>query len=58
MEVKRMIYGYARVSTVKQMKNGNSIDEQKAKLIEAGVQEIITDSYTAVSYTHLRAHET
>lgn len=46
MEVKRMIYGYARVSTVKQMKNGNSIDEQKAKLIEAGAQEIITDSYT------------
>lgn len=44
--VKRMIYGYARVSTVKQMKNGNSIDEQKAKLIEAGAQEIITDSYT------------
>lgn len=41
-----MIYGYARVSTVKQMKNGNSIDEQKAKLIEAGAQEIITDSYT------------
>ena len=28
------------------MKNGNSIDEQKAKLIEAGAQEIITDSYT------------
>lgn len=41
-----MIYGYARVSTVKQMKNGNSIDEQKAKLIEAGAQEIVTDSYT------------
>ena len=41
-----MIYGYARVSTVKQMKNGNSIDEHKAKLIEAGAQEIITDSYT------------
>lgn len=41
-----MIYGYARVSTVKQMKNGNSIDEQKAKLIEAGAQEIIIDSYT------------
>lgn len=41
-----MIYGYARVSTVKQMKNGNSIDEQKAKLIEAGAQEIVIDSYT------------
>lgn len=41
-----MIYGYARVSTVKQMKNGNSIDEQVQKLKEAGAQEIITDSYT------------
>ena len=41
-----MIYGYARVSTIKQMKNGNSIDEQVQKLKEAGAQEIITDSYT------------
>ena len=41
-----MIYGYARVSTVKQMKNGNSIDEQVQKLKEAGAQEIVTDSYT------------
>lgn len=41
-----MIYGYARVSTVKQMKNGNSIEEQTEKLKEAGAQEIIVDSYT------------
>lgn len=41
-----MIYGYARVSTVRQMKNGNSIEEQTAKLTAAGAQEIITDSYT------------
>lgn len=41
-----MIYGYARVSTVRQMKNGNSIEEQTAKLREAGAQEIVTDSYT------------
>ena len=40
-----MIYGYARVSTVKQLK-GNSIEEQTAKLREAGAVEIITDSYT------------
>lgn len=40
-----MVYGYARVSTVKQLK-GNSIEEQTAKLKEAGAEEIITDSYT------------
>ena len=40
-----MVYGYARVSTVKQLK-GNSIEEQTAKLKEAGAVEIITDSYT------------
>lgn len=41
-----MVYGYARVSTVKQMKNGNSIEDQVAKLKEAGAQEVITDSYS------------
>lgn len=41
-----MVYGYARVSTVKQMKNGNSIEDQIAKLKEAGAQEVITDSYS------------
>lgn len=41
-----MIYGYARVSTVKQMKNGNSLEEQAARLKEAGAQEIVSDSYT------------
>lgn len=41
-----MIYGYARVSTAKQMKDGNSIEDQTAKLKETGAQEIITDAYT------------
>lgn len=41
-----MIYGYARVSTVKQMKNGNSIEEQEAALRAAGAERIVTDSYT------------
>ena len=41
-----MVYGYARVSTVRQMKSGNSIEEQTARLLEAGAQEIVTDSYT------------
>ena len=41
-----MINGYARVSTVKQMKNGNSLEDQVRQLQEAGAQEIVTDSYT------------
>lgn len=41
-----MIYGYARVSTVKQMKNGNSLEEQEKALREAGAEKIITEAYT------------
>ncbi len=41
-----MIYGYGRVSTPKQEKNGNSLDEQREQLQAAGAQEIVTDSYT------------
>lgn len=41
-----MIYGYARVSTVKQKQQGNSLEEQRQQLIEAGAQEIVSDSYT------------
>lgn len=41
-----IVYGYARVSTVKQMKNGNSLDDQTARLKEAGATEIYKDSYT------------
>ena len=41
-----MIYGYARVSTPKQEKNGNGLDEQREKLQAAGAQEIVEDSYT------------
>lgn len=41
-----MIYGYARVSTVKQSRHGNSLDEQREQLSAAGAQEIVSDSYT------------
>ena len=41
-----MVYGYARVSTVKQMKNGNSLEEQEKALREAGAEKIITEAYT------------
>ena len=41
-----MIYGYARVSTSRQAKNGNSLEEQTKLLKEAGAEKIITDDYT------------
>ncbi|MEA5016806.1 MAG: recombinase family protein [Candidatus Limiplasma sp.] len=41
-----MKYGYARVSTTGQKKGGNSLDDQKASLLAAGAEEIITDTFT------------
>ena len=41
-----MIYGYARVSTVAQARDGNSLEDQRAKLMEAGATEIFVDSFT------------
>lgn len=41
-----MVYGYARVSTINQGKNGNSLQEQEEKLIAAGAMEIVKDTFT------------
>lgn len=41
-----MIYGYARVSTNGQAKDGNSLEYQKKELIEAGATEIFVDAFT------------
>lgn len=41
-----MIYGYARVSTKGQAKDGNSLDVQTKALKEAGAVEIFCDSFT------------
>lgn len=41
-----MIYGYARVSTKGQDRNGNSLPDQEMKLKEAGCTVIYHDSYT------------
>ena len=41
-----MIYGYARVSTRTQAKDGNSIEGQKKALIDAGATEIYEDAFT------------
>jgi len=40
-----VIYGYARVSTVKQIK-GNSLEEQELILRNKGCQEIVIEQYT------------
>lgn len=41
-----MVFGYGRVSTINQGKNGNSLQEQENKLREAGAQEIVLDVFT------------
>lgn len=41
-----MIYGYARVSTLTQEHNGNSLEEQVSALTAYGCQEIIQEAFT------------
>ena len=41
-----MIYGYARVSTKEQAKDGNSLEAQTKALTEAGATKIYADAFT------------
>lgn len=41
-----MIYGYSRVSTKCQAKDGNSLESQEKALKEAGATKIFTDAFT------------
>lgn len=41
-----MIYGYARVSTKGQQRDGNSLEEQETRLREHGASVIFFDAYT------------
>lgn len=41
-----MIYGYSRVSTKGQAKDGNSLESQEKALREAGATKIFTDAFT------------
>lgn len=41
-----MIYGYSRVSTKGQAKDGNSLESQEKALREAGATKIFTDTFT------------
>ena len=42
-------YGYARVSTKAQAKDGNSLDVQRAALEKAGAKKIFTDAFTGTT---------
>ena len=41
-----MLYGYARVSTSGQAKDGNSLEQQEKLLRDAGAVEVYADSFT------------
>lgn len=41
-----MIYGYSRVSSIGQCKHGNSLADQEERLLAAGAQEIVCDTFT------------
>ena len=41
-----MIYGYARVSTKGQARDGNSLEAQEAVLRNAGASTIYSDAFT------------
>lgn len=44
-----MIYGYARVSTATQSKDGNSLEDQTKALQAYGCQEIVTEAFSGKS---------
>ena len=55
-----MIYGYARVSTTKQMKNGTSLADQESALRKAGAEIVVSDDFTGTkmdrpAFTKLRS---
>ena len=44
-----MKYGYARVSTVGQARNGTSLEGQREELIRAGAEAVYADAYTGTT---------
>lgn len=48
-----MIYGYARVSTKGQAKEGNSLEEHENAIRSAGAIEIFDDAFTEKKHTVL-----
>ena len=52
-----MIYGYARVSSKTQQKDGNSLEEQRNQLALLGAQEIIEECYTGTTVQRPKFNE-
>ena len=44
-----MIYGYARVSSLGQAKNGNSLEEQEKALRDKGCDIVFQEAYTGMT---------
>jgi len=44
-----MVYGYARVSSKGQQREGNSLEDQREQLVAMGAQEIIEECYTGTT---------
>lgn len=44
-----MVYGYARVSTAGQARDGNSLESQEEQLMAAGCEEVVKESYTGTN---------
>ena len=49
MEGRNVKYGYARVSSLGQQLNGNSLDEQERQLRDAGADEVIRECFTGTT---------
>lgn len=49
MKNRPVVYGYARVSSRNQAKDGNSIEAQTEALAAAGAMEVFTDVYTGIT---------
>ena len=52
-----MIYGYARVSTSGQARDGNSLDVQERTLREKGVEKLYLESYTGTKKSRPKLDE-
>ncbi len=52
-----MIYGYARVSSKGQQKEGNSLNDQHEQLIALGAQEIVEECYTGTTMVRPKFNE-
>lgn len=52
-----MIYGYARVSSKAQQRDGNSLEEQRKQLTQLGAQEIVEECYTGTTVQRPKFNE-